>query len=53
MIEFVCTIPGADAATSAWHAAVHLGLTAFVLVAGSVFLVLGFVSYRRSAPALS
>jgi hypothetical protein len=53
MIEFVCTIPGADASTAAWHAAVHLGLTGFVTSAGSIFLALGIRAYRRSAPVVA
>jgi hypothetical protein len=44
---YVCQIPGADASTAAWHAAVQLGLAAFVVVAGAVFLALAIVTFRR------
>lgn len=50
---WVCDIPGADAATSAWHLALHVGLAAFVVVAGVAFLVLGVIAYRRSAPLVT
>ena len=47
MVIWVCDIPGADAATSAWHLALQLGLAAFVVVGGIVFLLLALVTYRR------
>jgi hypothetical protein len=50
MLEFVCGIPGADASTVAWHAAVHLGLAAFIVAAGAVFLTVAIVTFRRTAP---
>jgi hypothetical protein len=47
---FVCPIPGADAVTIAWHAGLHYGLAAVILVAGVVFLGLGVRAYRLSGP---
>jgi len=49
-MTWVCDIPGADTTTATLHAAVHLSLTVFVVVAGTLFLILAFVAYRRSAP---
>jgi hypothetical protein len=48
-MEFICPIGGPG--TPAWHAAVHLGLTGFVVVAGAAFLVLAVVAYRRGDPS--
>ena len=48
MLEFLCGVPGASASTVAWHSAVHLGLTAFVVTVGSGFLVAAVSAYRRS-----
>jgi hypothetical protein len=48
---YTCPIPGADAATVAWHTTIHFGLTAIILVAGIVFLSLALVTYWRSAPS--
>jgi hypothetical protein len=48
MLEFVCNVPGASAPTVAWHATVHLGLTAFVVTVGSGFLVAAVAAFRRS-----
>jgi len=47
---YTCPIPGADAATVAWHTTIHFGLTAIILVAGIVFLSLAVVTYRRTGP---
>ena len=47
---WVCDIPGADAPPSAWHFALHVGLAAFVVGAGIVFLALALIADRRSAP---
>jgi hypothetical protein len=51
MLELVCGIPGADPATIGWHAAIHLGLTAFVTAAGTGFLVAAVRAYRRAPVA--
>ena len=48
MLDFICNVPGASASTVAWHAAVQLGLTAVVLVAGAGFLAAAVVAFRRS-----
>lgn len=47
MPTWLCPIPGADPTTMAFHAALMLGLAAFVLVAGTMFLVLALIAYRR------
>lgn len=46
-MTWVCDIPGASAATSAMHVALHVGLAALVVGAGLVFLGLALVAYRR------
>ena len=43
-MDFFCPIGGPG--TPPWHAAVHLGLTGFVVLAGAAFLVLAVVAYR-------
>ena len=48
MLEFVCTVPGASASTAAWHATVHLGLTAFVVTVGGGFLAAAVAAFRRT-----
>ena len=48
-MTWVCDIPGADAGTAALHFWLHLGLATFVVVAGTVFLVLAAIAFRRSA----
>jgi hypothetical protein len=50
-VTWICDIPGADAATSAWHLALQLGLAGFVVGAGVVFLVLAVLAGRRTASA--
>lgn len=44
-MSFICPIDAAGAAGS--HTLVHLGLTGFVVVAGSVFLMAAVVAFRR------
>ena len=51
MFDFICQMPGLDGSTAAWHGVVHLTLSAIVSAGGSLFLLLGAVSYRRSAAA--
>ena len=51
MLDFTCQVPGVDAATVAWHTAIHLVLAAFVSVTGSGFLGRAVVVYRRTRPA--
>ena len=51
MFDFTCQMPGVDAATVAWHTAIHLVLAGFVSVTGSAFLGRGVFVYRRSRPA--
>jgi hypothetical protein len=46
-MTWVCDIPGASAAVSTLHFALHVGLASFVVGAGVVFLTLGFRAYRR------
>jgi hypothetical protein len=48
-MTWVCDIPGATATVSALHFALHLGLASFVVGAGSLFLALAIVAYRRPA----
>ena len=50
-MSFVCSIPGIDPATAIWHTVIHLGLTGFVVSAGSVFLALAIVARRRATRA--
>lgn len=51
-MTWVCDIPGATAAVSAMHFALHVGLAAFVVGGGLLFLGLAVAAYRRpiSAP---
>ena len=49
-MSWICDIPGADPATFAWHATLHVGLALVVLVAGAVFLALAVRAYRRPVP---
>ena len=51
MLDFTCQMPGVDAATLAWHTAIHLVLAGFVSVTGSAFLGRAILVYRRSRPA--
>ena len=53
MPTWICNIPGADPATVAWHATLHLGLAAIVLGAGAIFLLLAVRAYRRPDQAES
>jgi hypothetical protein len=46
-MTWVCDIPGASAAVSALHLALHVGLAVFVVGAGMLFLALAVVAYRR------
>jgi hypothetical protein len=46
-MTWVCDIPGATAAVSALHLALHVGLALFVVGAGTLFLALAVVAYRR------
>jgi hypothetical protein len=48
-MELICPIGGPG--TPPWHAAVHLGLTGFVVVIGAAILVVSVVAYRRSNPS--
>jgi hypothetical protein len=50
-MNWVCDIPGADAATSSWHFALQAGLATFVVGAGILFLTLAVVAYRRPIAA--
>lgn len=50
MSGFVCTMPGVDSATLAWHTTLHLGLLAIVLSVGTVLTVLALHAFVRSAP---
>ena len=51
-MSWVCPIVG-GAPMPPWHIALHLGLAAFVVVAGSIFLGLAIRAYRRPLePAL-
>ena len=52
-MSWVCDVPGADPATFAWHATLHLGLAGFVVAAGTVFLWLAVVAYRRPIVAVT
>ena len=45
-MSWVCPIVG-GAPMPPWHIALHLGLAAFVVVAGSIFLGLAIRAYRR------
>lgn len=47
-MTWICDIPGASAAVSAWHLALELSLAAFVVVGGLTFLALGLRAYRRA-----
>jgi hypothetical protein len=52
-MTWICPIPGASASTATLHFALHLGLLAFVLVAGTAFLGMAVIAYRRPVtPAL-
>lgn len=51
-MTWVCDIPGATAAVSAWHFALHVSLAAIVVGAGVAFLVLAVIAYRRREPQL-
>jgi hypothetical protein len=44
---FQCSIPGADAATTATHAVSQMGLSGFVIVAGAILLARALATYRR------
>jgi hypothetical protein len=46
-MTWICDIPGASPAVSAWHFALELGLAAFVVVGGMWFLGLAVIAYRR------
>jgi xanthine/uracil/vitamin C permease (AzgA family) len=50
-MTWVCDIPGATAAVSAMHFALHVGLAAFVVGGGLLFLALAVVAYRRPIAA--
>jgi len=45
---WICDIPGASAAVSAWHLALEVGLAVFVVVGGITFLTLAVRAYRRA-----
>lgn len=47
---WICDIPGADAATSAWHLTLHVGLATIVVIVGIVFLGLAVIGYRQPIP---
>ncbi len=53
MPAWICDIPGADPATVAWHATLHLGLAAIALGGGAVFLLLAVRAYRQPGQATS
>jgi hypothetical protein len=46
-MTWVCDIPGASPLVSTLHLALHLGLAAFVVGAGIVFVTLAAIAYRR------
>ena len=48
MLTWVCDIPGASPTVSTLHFALHASLAVFVVVAGSAFLVMAWVAYRRT-----
>jgi hypothetical protein len=50
-MTWVCDIPGATAAVSAMHFALHVGLAAFVVGGGLLFMALAVVAYRRPVTA--
>lgn len=52
-MTWICDIPGATPAVTAWHLALEVGLAAFVVVGGIVFLALAFVAYRRPGVELA
>ncbi len=45
---WTCDIPGASAAVSAWHLALEVGLAAFVVIGGLLFLSMAVRAYQRS-----
>jgi hypothetical protein len=45
-MTFLCSVPGADPPTFIAHAAIHLGLTGFVVAAGAWFLTKAVIAYR-------
>lgn len=47
-MTWICDIPGATPAVTAWHLALELGLAAFVVIGGLTFLALGWRAYRRA-----
>jgi hypothetical protein len=49
-MTWICPIPGADLTTATLHFALHLGLAAFVVIAGTAFLGLAVIAYRRPVP---
>jgi phosphatidylglycerophosphate synthase len=46
-MTWVCDIPGATTAVSAMHFAVHVGLAAFVVGGGLMFLAFAVIAYRQ------
>jgi hypothetical protein len=50
-MTWVCDIPGATPAVSAMHFALHVGLAAFVVGAGFLFLTLAVLAYRKPVAA--
>ncbi len=50
-MTWVCDIPGATAAVSAMHFALHVSLAAFVVGVGLVFLAFAAIAYRRPVAA--
>jgi hypothetical protein len=47
MLTWICDIPGASPAVSAWHFTLELGLAAFVVIGGLWFLGSAVIAYRR------
>src|SRR5437868_2377852 len=50
-MAFICPILASGGPAAPLHAAVHLGLTAFIVAAGTVSLGFGIAVFRRTAPA--
>jgi hypothetical protein len=49
-LAWVCDIPGTMPAGLMLHLALHVGLAAFVVGVGTVFLWLASIAYRRPLP---
>lgn len=49
-MTWICDIPGATPAVTAWHLGLELGLAAFVVIAGGAFLGAAVRAYLGAAP---